>query len=208
MAVVPKLYVIVDLAYAGSEARWLQLMQQVAAAAVGKRVMLQVRAKNTDARRFSGLAARARDVVPPETPLVLNGDTGLAKELGYDGAHCPERLIPETPLDEMDFFVTAAAHSPAAVLRAARANATAVVFAPVFSPGSKPGKGVGLDALQDATAASDAPVLALGGITPERTGMCIDAGAVGVAVISGVLGADNPATAIDEYLTAVEHRGA
>jgi thiamine monophosphate synthase len=50
------------------------------------------------------------------------------------------------------------------------------------------------------------PVYALGGVTPGRVEDCLRAGAVGVAVISGVLGAPSPAAAIADYLRALEVR--
>jgi len=79
-------------------------------------------------------------------------------------------------------------------------------FSPVFNPQGKPGyAGAGIDALRDFVhyAQGRVPVYALGGITPERVGPCLDAGSYGVAVLSGIMKADHPGKAAGAYLTAL-----
>src|SRR6185295_14658557 len=120
-----------------------------------------------------------------------------------DGAHWPEARIPASATAPTLAWRTAAVHSSEAAVRAERAGATAVVFGSVYEPGSKPGSAAGIEALREAVAATALPVYAIGGITPERVAGCIAAGASGVAVVSGVLGAQAPGTAIDGYLAAL-----
>ncbi|WP_103021569.1 thiamine phosphate synthase [Salinibacter altiplanensis] len=81
-------------------------------------------------------------------------------------------------------------------------------FSPVFPTTSKPDQppaGVGtLRAF--CRVASPVPVLALGGITPERVSVCRGAGARGVAVLSGIMDVDTPRAAARAYLRALaEH---
>ena len=78
-------------------------------------------------------------------------------------------------------------------------------FSPVYSTSSKPDhQGTGLAALQEfCTAAHPQPVLALGGITPERVPACRTAGAYGVAVLSGIMEAPAPQAAARAYLRAL-----
>lgn len=81
-------------------------------------------------------------------------------------------------------------------------------FSPVFPTSSKPDQpptGVGPLRAFCQTAAP-VPVLALGGVTPERVPVCREAGARGVAVLSGVMEVDTPRAAARAYLRALaEH---
>lgn len=88
---------------------------------------------------------------------------------------------------------------------AARAGADYLFFSPVFPTASKPRHpGTGVEALASFCAAlPQVPVFALGGVTPERARACLDAGAYGVAVLSGVLHASDPQKAAHRYLTAL-----
>ncbi len=81
-------------------------------------------------------------------------------------------------------------------------------FSPVFPTSSKPDQpptGVGPLRAFCQTAAP-IPVLALGGITPKRVPVCREAGARGVAVLSGIMDVDTPRAAARAYLRALaEH---
>ena len=55
-----------------------------------------------------------------------------------------------------------------------------------------------------AAANTGRPIVGIGGITPERTREVIEAGACGVAVLSGVWAAKDPAAATARYVQALE----
>lgn len=77
-----------------------------------------------------------------------------------------------------------------------------LLVAPIYDTGGKKGKGVEL--IQEiAEAAPGTPLIALGGITPERVGDCLAAGAHGVAVLSGLLESPNPVGSLHDYLSAL-----
>jgi thiamine-phosphate pyrophosphorylase len=74
-------------------------------------------------------------------------------------------------------------------------------YSPIFPTGSKPGHaGVGVDELAGVCERSEVSVYALGGITPERVASCTEAGAAGVAVLSGIMEAADPAEAASAYV--------
>jgi len=74
-------------------------------------------------------------------------------------------------------------------------------FSPIFPTSSKPGHpGVGVSELSRICDASPVPVYALGGITPERVTACKEAGAHGMAVLSGIMNAEDPGAAAKAYL--------
>jgi len=88
----------------------------------------------------------------------------------------------------------ASAHDAAELARAASAGADYATLSPIFPSASKPGYGpaLGGEALARLATGVSIPVLALGGIDRARIAACIDAGAAGVAVMGGVMGADDP----------------
>ena len=77
---------------------------------------------------------------------------------------------------------------------------------PVFGTTSKahPAPALGLEALAAIAAESPLPVLAIGGITPERVHEVLHAGAHGIAVLSGVACAADPLEATARYREAIE----
>jgi thiamine-phosphate pyrophosphorylase len=78
-------------------------------------------------------------------------------------------------------------------------------FGPVFSTPSKVGllDPVGLDGLAARCRGSATPIWALGGITPEGVDAAADAGARGVAVLSGILASKDCAARTRDYLRDV-----
>jgi len=127
--------------------------------------------------------------------ILINSRTDVALATGTDGVHLRSNDI--TPLEvrqvqkisscpllhNRHFLVAASCHSINDVKRAESATADFVVFAPVFEKNNSPGAPLtGLAALREACRA-EIPVLALGGVTIENAGLCVEAGAAGVAGI-------------------------
>lgn len=185
----PRLIVIVDRVSTEDDPRWLRLAATLPALPIG----VQLRATGVPHRQalLRSTTARGRWVQ-------LNGSPEEARELGFALHLCEARVAGFERTDET--WVTAAAHDLAAIRRAEAAGVDAVLFSPVFRPSTKPVPGVGLGALAEATASTSLPVYALGGITPERVAACLDAGAVGVAVVSAVLAAADPEAAVTALL--------
>lgn len=195
----PRLYVIADLGYMGGIGPWLGLLERLNAAAEQHRFIVQVRATALTGREFGAVARQARQAIDSQALLVLNGPAAIAAELGFDGVHWPESRIPVDAADSALAFRSAAVHSIAAIRKAERAAATALLFSPVFSPRWKAADAAGIDALRRAAESTALPVYALGGVSLERVLVCLDAGAHGVATVSGVAVAD-PGGAVAQYL--------
>lgn len=133
-------------------------------------------------------ACRWRGVV-----LLVAGDPGLARRCGADGLHLAEhqarriagcgRLRRPRP----GFLVTAAAHSPAALARAARLGADAALLSPVFPTASHPGSAtLGAGGLARLVAGACLPVYALGGISAANAGRLLGLPLAGFAGIGGL----------------------
>ena len=122
--------------------------------------------------------------------LLISEDTDLARTVGADGLHWPERLAGRAAHWKTlrpNWFVTAAAHSGAAVAAAARARADAVLLAPVFQTLSHP-EGATLGVLRASNIArqSPVPVYALGGVNGRTAMRLVGSSLAGIAAIEAL----------------------
>ncbi|MFM9280205.1 thiamine phosphate synthase [Paenibacillus jiagnxiensis] len=94
----------------------------------------------------------------------------------------------------------ASVHSLPEALAAEQAGADYVLFGHIYDTASKPGLPPrGLSSLEELCRAVSIPVIALGGIQPWHVRDIRRAGASGIAVMSGIWKAENPAEAAKEY---------
>ena len=142
----------------------------------------------------------------PWCRLVVNGRPEAART-ALAGLHVGARGPSVASVAGQFPLVGYSAHGPEEAAQAARDGADYVLFSPVFPTPSKPDHpGVGLDSLAEAVqAAYPAPVFALGGITPGHVKACLEAGAHGVAVLSGILDASDPVAAACDYQAALKN---
>jgi thiamine-phosphate diphosphorylase len=83
-------------------------------------------------------------------------------------------------------------------------EADVYVLGNIFETASHPERAaLGVAAVREA-ARFGRPIVAIGGITPERTREVVEAGAWGIAVSSGVWGARDPAAAMVRYARALD----
>ena len=163
---------------------------------------------DTFAESARTLAARLRSG-SDAVLLTVNTRVDLADELG-DGVHLGWRGASVEEAREVlghDALIGYSAHDD---LDADGDRARGVdyhFFSPVYPTPSKPDHpGTGVGALRSFCKVADPiPVYALGGITPERVAECLQAGAYGVAVLSGIMEADVPAARTRAYLRALSN---
>lgn len=125
--------------------------------------------------------------------LLIAGDWRLAAAIGADGVHLPEwqlrRGMLPPPQLRRRWLITAAAHSPAAMRRAATLGVDAVLVSPVFATASHPGApALGPIRFARLVRLSPLAVYALGGITPKTAARLSGSGAAGFAGIGGIGG--------------------
>jgi len=198
------LYLIVDRATCAPRSIEAALAQALDAGV--RFVQLREKDLQPDAlRRLAEKVLRLTDVCGAK--LLINTRAEIAIELGAGGVHLPAAgSAPRTIRQRFGrrLLIGCSTHNLEELERAAEDGADFVTYSPIYAPASKPGYGpeVGLDGLCLATGATDVPVFALGGITPERTSGCRSAGASGVAVMSGILAAGDTAAAVRAYLAA------
>ena len=97
------------------------------------------------------------------------------------------------------------AHSGSEARDAAAAGASYVTLSPIYLTASKPGAaGRGCAWLARELREVDIPVLALGGMTPERTPRVLEVGAWGVAAVSAIGAAPDVGAAVREFRHALK----
>lgn len=170
---------------------------------------VQLREKDLDVRALFGLAESLREVTRRHgAKLFVNDRADVALAVGADGVQRTYLSLPTAVLRRIvppPLSIGASVHSQAQAREAARDGADLVVFGPVYDTPSKRQYGApqGLAALARVAATAGAPVIAVGGITPERVGEVRRAGAAGVAVISAILSAEHPADRTKAFLDAL-----
>jgi thiamine-phosphate pyrophosphorylase len=114
-----------------------------------------------------------------EMKVLLNGSEADARAAGADGVHLSSGRAEGTVSSGL--IVSVSCHSVGEVRSANQRFRTLALCSPIFGKGAQ--EGIGIDALRDAAAASEIPILALGGVTSANAQACIDVGAAGVAGI-------------------------
>jgi thiamine-phosphate pyrophosphorylase len=162
-----------------------------------------IRAKVHAAR---AVANACRDA---DATLVIDDHLDVAQAVAAAGVHLGQDDFPIADARRVlgpDALIGATATTPAQARAAAEAGADYLGFGPVFSTTSKadPASVKGVEGLRAACRAVEHPVIAIAGITPERVRPCLEAGAHGVAVLSGVACAGEPERAARRYRAALD----
>lgn len=145
-----------------------------------------------------------------DATLIINERVDVALVVAAGGVQLGEAAM--SPRDARALLgarvlIGRSVHDAAGAERAAVEGADFVLAGHVYPTRSKPGQPPrGPDFIREIVAAAQRPVIAIGGITPERVPEVLQAGAHGVAVISGILGAEDPAAAARAFAEALERR--
>ena len=141
----------------------------------------------TDRQRWT--VARTLAAIPrASTRLLISRLADLAAAVGADGVHFPSGTFPaERALANLAGKIAGASvHSLAEAQDVAKKGADYLLLAPIFDPLSKAasGKPLGLELLHAVCSAVAIPVIALGGMVPDRFAEVLQTGAAGIAGIS------------------------
>lgn len=147
---------------------------------------IHVRNKNLDARELIQLV---RWYVEKGNQVLVNTRIDVALAAQAAGVHLPSNSLRPSTVRRMvpeGFLIGVSCHSREDLIQAQNEGADYAYLSPVFAPLSKKEDGpiLGIDGFRQSIEGLTIPVLALGGITPERIPDCLSAGAYGVAGIS------------------------
>jgi thiamine-phosphate pyrophosphorylase len=176
----------------------LPMSDQVQTALDAGATLVQYRNKSFEPCHYSELMTIQRACRRADVPLIINDHIILAKAIRADGVHVGQ--ADDAPALARQILGPGAwiglSVSNVAELLSSDLNACHYIgCGPVFPTGTKKDAGracklTGLKAVVDRTTL---PVVAIGGITPANAAECLQQGAVGVAVISTITRAADPA---------------
>ncbi len=180
------------------------ILRLVRAAVDAEVSLFQIREKSLSARALFDLVAQAAEFTRGTgTRLLVNDRSDIARAAGADGVHLTTHSLPVDVVRKIygvEFLIGASTHSLAEAQAAHATGADFVVFGPVFETESKRVYGLpqGLDKLREVTRdLGEFPVVALGGVTLDNIGECLQAGASGVAAIRWLSDAENLASIVE-----------
>ena len=152
--------------------------------AAGRATILQLRAPDMSAR---ALEANASELVASSpVPVLISSRCDIALATGAAGVNLPERDIAVADARALlgQRLIGRSVHSIHAARQAEEDGADYVIFGPVWvSESHADSVPTGVEALAEVANALRIPVLAIGGVTPERIAECHAAGAAGYAAI-------------------------
>ena len=165
------------------------LVERIGAAARAGVHLVQVREPDFEGRALAQLVEGAvRAVRGTRTRVVVNDRVDVALAAGAHGVHLRSDAMPAGRVRRVvppGFLIGRSVHLREEAVRVAGDRSLDyVIFGTVFATPSKPGvAAAGTHALAATCAALAVPVLAVGGMTPERLGDVAVAGAAGFAAI-------------------------
>jgi thiamine-phosphate pyrophosphorylase len=164
------------------------LREKVRAAFAAGVDYVQIREKDLPGGRLARLVEEVATL--PEKAacrLLVNERLDVALTCGADGVHLPSDSLPLEAVQSRagaNWLAGVSCHVEEDVERAASGGASYVLLGPVFATPSKPeGPPLGIARLREICRRSPVPLFALGGVTRENAGACVQAGAAGIAGI-------------------------
>ena len=202
----PRLHIVTDDAVLA--AADFPVRAEHALAAGGPLVALHVRGRHTTGARLYALTHGLRVAASRHgARLIVNDRVDVAIAAGADGVQLGAASLSARSVRALlgaGRTIGYSAHAAEEAASAVRNGADYVLLGTIWETASHPGApAAGTRLVRAAAGVIDAPLLAIGGVTPQRVGELHAAGAYGAAVLGGVWRAADPAHAVNEYLSAI-----
>ena len=198
-----RLYLITDRKVLSSH---FSLLSSVEEALKGGVKAVQLREKDLGTRELLDMAYKMREITNKyKTKLFINDRVDIALSVEADGVHLGQNSIPPHAVRKIakgKFMIGVSAHSIEEAKQAEEGGADFITLGPVYKTPSKLkyGQPLGVDIIRKTKAEISIPVFAIGGVKQFRVKEVMDAGADGIALISGILGAKDIKEKTGEFL--------
>ena len=203
-------YLVTDSAIAAAAGH--SLPSVVAAAVAGGVTIVQVREKHASTEELLDLLGSVAAALPPGVPLVVNDDVeaflaARADGIAVAGVHVGQADDPAVDVRAAigpDALLGLSAATPEELAAVDPAVVDHVGIGALHGTSTKPDAPValGLDGMRARVALSPVPAVAIGGVTTADARALRGSGLAGLAVVSGICGATDPAAAARAYVCA------
>ncbi len=172
---------------------------------------IQLREKDLPPRALLQLASEIRSITREYgTKLLINDRLDLCLAIDADGVHLPATGFPIHAAREIlgvGRWIGVSCHSPEEVQRAEKEGADFAVFGPVYdTPSKRPyGAPLGLETFREVKQETSIPLFAIGGIDADRLEAVFSVEADGVAMISGIVSAEDISGKCGKLLKKIKH---
>ncbi|WLD93893.1 thiazole tautomerase TenI [Alkalihalobacillus sp. AL-G] len=170
---------------------------------------IHIREKQRTAKEIIAIIEKLMSRQVPLQKIIVNDRVDVAFATGTRGVQLAHHSIDVGTVRRTfpGLAIGCSIHSPGELEKAEQDGADYLIFGHIFTTESKPGLAPrGLTNLQTIAQASKLPVIAIGGIHPDNVEQVLDAGASGIAVMSGIFEASDPLKAAYDYYSRVKGR--
>lgn len=187
----------------------IPLLEGIEEALKGGIRAIQLREKDLSVRELLVLAAELRELTSRyDARLFINDRVDVAMVVEADGVHLGAGGMPVDSVRRLtggEMLIGVSTHSLGDAEAAERAGADFITFGPVYETPSKMkyGPPQGPEKLRKVAGNIRIPVFAIGGIKKEKIGEVRDAGARGIALISGIFASDGINKETEEYVRSM-----
>lgn len=186
----------------------------VKAAIAGGVTCVQLREKNCATREFIDEAHAIKALLGDKNiPLIINDRLDVALAVDADGVHLGQddmHISDARKIAGNSLIIGISAESIDDAVQAEKAGADYIGVSPVFATLTKTDTAapLGLEGVQEIRKRIDIPIVGIGGINHSNAASVISAGADGIAVVSAIVSADDPAASTNDLKSIIDRNTA
>jgi len=200
------LYLVTDRGLAGGR----PTLDIVMAAVQGGVTCIQLREKKCSTRDFIEQALAIKDFLKARgVPLIINDRVDVALAIKADGVHLGQTDMPLDIARKIvgdSMIIGISAESLADAVEAEKGGADYLGVSPIYATPTKTDTAppLGLEGLRAIRAAVHLPLVGIGGLNRDNSAAVIENGGDGVAVVSAIVAADDPAAAAGDLKSIID----
>ncbi|WP_058308256.1 thiazole tautomerase TenI [Gracilibacillus massiliensis] len=163
---------------------------------------IHIREKSKNAQEIQAIVSFLLEKGIPRRKIMINDRVDIAV---INNCHGVQLAYHSLSVDTVkvtfpELSIGKSVHSLEEAIHAEKDGANFIIYGHIFHSLSKKGLSPnGVNLLKEITQSVSIPVIAIGGITPENTRTVIEAGASGIAIMSGVWNAEDSLKTLKQY---------